>query len=204
MFGIADYGAFVVAVIVFLAIPGPGNLALLGATAHGGVRSGMAATLGVIAGDQTLLWLAVSGLSALLAAYPAAFQTIQWIGAIYLVWLGAKLLRTRLDDAPVLELKPDHFFKQAFFITVLNPKAIVFYMAFFPLFVNPAEHQGHITFAVMAATVAALTLAYGVVIVVSAHLLTKRTNAHRIVGFMLNKTTGLLLIIFGLKMALFK
>ena len=204
MFGIADYGAFVVAVIVFLAIPGPGNLALLGATAHGGVRSGMAATLGVIVGDQTLLWLAVSGLSALLAAYPAAFQTIQWIGAIYLVWLGAKLLRTRLDDAPVLELKPDHFFKQAFFFTVLNPKAIVFYMAFFPLFVNPAEHQGHITFAVMAATIAALTLAYGVVIVVSAHLLTKRTNAHRIVGFMLNKITGLLLIIFGLKMALFK
>ena len=204
MFGVADYGAFVVAVIVFLAIPGPGNLALLGATAHGGVLSGMAATLGVIAGDQTLLWLAVSGLSALLAAYPAAFQTIQWAGAIYLVWLGAKLLRTRLDDAPVLELKPDHFFKQAFFITVLNPKAIVFYMAFFPLFVNPAEHQGRITFAVMAATIAALTLAYGVVIVVSAHLLTKRTNAHRIVGFMLNKITGLLLIIFGLKMALFK
>ena len=204
MFGVADYGAFVVAVIVFLAIPGPGNLALLGATAHGGVRSGMAATLGVIAGDQTLLWLAVSGLSALLAAYPAAFQTIQWAGAIYLVWLGAKLLRTRLDDAPVLELKPDHFFKQAFFITVLNPKAIVFYMAFFPLFVNPAEHQGRITFAVMAATIAALTLAYGVIIVVSAHLLTKRTNAHRIVGFMLNKITGLLLIIFGLKMALFK
>jgi threonine/homoserine/homoserine lactone efflux protein len=164
----------------------------------------MAATLGVIAGDQTLLWLAVSGLSALLATYPAAFQTIQWAGAIYLVWLGAKLLRTRLDDAPALELKPDHFFKQAFFITVLNPKAIVFYMAFFPLFVNPAEHQGIITFAVMAATIAALTLAYGLVIVVGAHLLSKRANAHRIVGFMLNKITGLLLITFGLKMALFK
>jgi len=204
MFGIADYGAFVLAVIVFLAIPGPGNLALLGATAHGGVRSGMAATLGVIAGDQTLLWLAVSGLSALLAAYPAAFKTIQWAGAIYLVWLGAKLLRSRLDDAPALELKTEHFFKQAFFITVLNPKAIVFYMAFFPLFVNPAEHQGLITFAVMAATIAALTLAYGVVIVVSAHLLAKRANAHRIVGFLLNKITGLLLISFGLKMALFK
>jgi threonine/homoserine/homoserine lactone efflux protein len=137
MFGIADYGAFVVAVIVFLAIPGPGNLALLGATGQGGIRSGMAATLGVIAGDQTLLWLAVSGISALLATYPAAFQTIQWAGAIYLVWLGAKLLRTRLDDAPALELKPDHFFKQAFFITVLNPKAIVFYMAFFPFVCEP-------------------------------------------------------------------
>jgi threonine/homoserine/homoserine lactone efflux protein len=204
MFGIADYGAFVVAVIVFLAIPGPGNLALLGATGQGGIRSGMAATLGVIAGDQTLLWLAVSGISALLATYPAAFQTIQWAGAIYLVWLGAKLLRTRLDDAPALELKPDHFFKQAFFITVLNPKAIVFYMAFFPLFVNPAEHQGLLTFAVMAATIAVLTLAYGLVIVVGAHMLSQRAHAHRLVGFMLNKITGMLLISFGLKMALFK
>ncbi len=56
MFGISDYGAFVVAIIVFLAIPGPGNLALLTATAKGGVRAGMAATFGVIAGDQALLW----------------------------------------------------------------------------------------------------------------------------------------------------
>jgi threonine/homoserine/homoserine lactone efflux protein len=113
-------------------------------------------------------------------------------------------LRTRLDDAPALALKPDQFFKQAFLITVLNPKAIVFYMAFFPLFVNPAEHQGLITFAVMAATIAVLTLGYGLVIVLGAHLLAKRANAHRIVGFLLNKITGLLLIFFGLKMALFK
>ena len=64
MFGVPDYGAFVVAIIVFLAIPGPGNLALLTATAKGGVRAGMAATFGVIAGDQTLLWLAVAVLAA--------------------------------------------------------------------------------------------------------------------------------------------
>jgi len=204
MFGIADYGAFVVAVIVFLAIPGPGNLALLGATAQGGVASGMAATAGVIVGDQTLLWLAVSGLSALLVTYPAAFQAIQWAGAVYLIWLGAKLLRARWDDAPALALNPDHFFKQAFFITVLNPKAIVFYMAFFPLFVNPVTHQGVLTFAVMAATIACLTLLYGVVIVLGAHLLAKRAGAYRAVGFALNKVTGLLLISFGLKMALFK
>ena len=162
----------------------------------------MAATLGVIAGDQTLLWLAVSGLSALLAAYPAAFQTIQWAGAIYLVWLGAKLLRTRLDDAPVLELKPDHFFKQAFFITVLNPKAIVFYMAFFPLFVNPAEHQGHITFAVMAATIAALTFAYGLVVVLLTHFLAERLRTLPMLTRALEKFAGLCLLGFGLRLVI--
>ena len=54
MFGVADYGAFVVAVIVFLAIPGPGNLALITSTGKGGLRGGLAATFGVIAGDQAM------------------------------------------------------------------------------------------------------------------------------------------------------
>ena len=55
MYGIADYGAFVLAILVFLAIPGPGNLALITATGHGGVRAGMAAACGVVAADQVLM-----------------------------------------------------------------------------------------------------------------------------------------------------
>ena len=62
--GVADYGAFVVAIIVFLLIPGPGNLALITSTGKGGIAGGMGATLGVIAGDQVLLWAAVAGVSA--------------------------------------------------------------------------------------------------------------------------------------------
>ena len=77
MFGVADYGAFVVTIIVFLLIPGPGNLALITSTGKGGVRGGLAATLGIIAGDQVLMWLAVAGVAALLTAYPAAFDAVQ-------------------------------------------------------------------------------------------------------------------------------
>jgi leucine efflux protein len=204
MFGIADYGAFVVAIIVFLAIPGPGNLALLTATGKGGVRSGVAATLGVIAGDQLLLWLAVAGLSALLINYPSIYSSIQWAGAAYLIGLGYSLFNAKPGDAPVLNMKPDHYFRQALFITVLNPKAIVFYMAFFPLFVDPAIHQGLLTFAVMAATIAVLTLAYGLVVVLLVHYLAERVRANPIVTVILNKIAGALLIGFGLKLALFK
>ncbi len=204
MFGIADYGAFVVAIIVFLAIPGPGNLALLTATGKGGVRSGVAATLGVIAGDQVLLWLAVAGLSALLINYPTLYSSIQWAGAAYLIGLGYSLFNAKPGDAPVLNMKPDHYFRQALFITVLNPKAIVFYMAFFPLFVDPAIHQGLLTFAVMSATIAALTLAYGLAVVLLVHYLAERVLANPIVTVMLNKLAGVLLIGFGLKLALFK
>jgi threonine/homoserine/homoserine lactone efflux protein len=204
MFGIADYGSFVVAIIVFLAIPGPGNLALLTATGKGGIRSGVAATFGVMAGDQVLLWLAVAGLSAMLINYPSVYASVKWVGAAYLLGLGYSLFNVKPGDAPVLNMKTGHYFRQALYITVLNPKAIVFYMAFFPLFVDPAIHQGLVTFAVMASTIAALTLVYGLVVVLLVHYLAARVRANPMVGVMLNKIAGVLLIGFGLKLAFFK
>lgn len=203
MFGIADYGAFVVAIIVFLAIPGPGNLALLTATGKGGIRAGMAATLGVIVGDQVLLWLAVAGLSAVLINYPSLYSSLKWVGAAYLMGLGYSLFNAKPGDAPVLEMKSEHYIRQGLLITVLNPKAIVFYMAFFPLFVDPKIHQGLITFAVMAATIAALTLTYGLVVVLLAHHLAERVRANPLATTMLNKVAGALLMGFAIKLALF-
>ena len=190
MFGIADYGAFVAAIVLFLAIPGPGNLALITSTSKGGVRGGLAATLGVIAGDQVLMWAAVAGVAALLAAYPAAFHAVQWLGAAYLAWLGLKMLTTKPGAQPILNIEPRHYFRQAALITLLNPKAIVFYMAFFPLFVDPARHQGLLTFGVMAATIALLTLAYGFIVVMLTHRLAERMRANPSVARMLEKVAG--------------
>lgn len=202
MFGIADYGAFVVAIIVFLLIPGPGNLALITSTGKGGIRGGLAATLGVIFGDQVLMWLAVAGVAALLAAYPAAFNAVQWVGAGYLAWLGGKMLFAQAGGAPVLYIRPGQYLRQAFAITLLNPKAIVFYMAFFPLFVDPAKHQGLLTFGVMAATIAALTFAYGLTVVLLTHFLAARLRANPMISRTLEKVAGLFLIGFGVKLAL--
>jgi threonine/homoserine/homoserine lactone efflux protein len=204
MFGIADYGAFVIAVIVFLLIPGPGNLALITSTGKGGVRGGLAATFGVIAGDQVLMWLAVAGVAALLAAYPPAFRAVQWLGAAYLAWLGFRMLVTKAGDAPVLDIKPHHYFRQALLITLLNPKAIVFYMAFFPQFVDPNRHQGVATFAVMAATIAALTFLYGLVVTLLTHHLAERLRANPTLTSALQRLAGLFLIGFGVKLALTK
>jgi leucine efflux protein len=202
MFGIADYASFIVAVIVFLMIPGPGNLALITSTGKGGLRGGLACTFGVIAGDQVLMWLAVAGVAALLTAWPPAFHAVQWLGALYLAWLGARMLLTQPGDAPVLEIKPHHYFRQALFITLLNPKAIVFYMAFFPLFVEPAHHQGLLTFGVMAATIAVLTFAYGLIVVLLTHRLAERLRASPRVTGALQKLAGVFLIGFGVKLAL--
>ena len=204
MFGVADYGAFVAAVIIFLAIPGPGNLALITSTGKGGVRGGLAATMGIIAADQVLMWAAVAGVATLLLAYPSAFQAVQWLGATYLGWLGLRMLLARPGDRPVLRIEPHHYFKQAALITLLNPKAIVFYMAFFPLFVDPARHRGVLTFGVMAVTVAALTFVYGLTAVLLTHHLAERMRANPLVGRVLQKLAGLCLVGFGIKLAVFR
>ena len=202
MFGVADYGAFVAAVIIFLAIPGPGNLALITSTGKGRIAGGLAATFGIIAGDQVLMWAAVAGVAALLHAYPAAFHAVQWLGAAYLAWLGARMLLAKAGAKPILHIEPRHYFRQAFLITLLNPKAIVFYMAFFPLFVDPARHQGVLTFGVMAATIAALTFAYGLVAVLLTHFLASRLRANPIIGRVLEKIAGFCLLGFGIKLAI--
>lgn len=204
MFGIADYGAFVAAIVLFLLIPGPGNLALITSTGKGGVRGGLAATFGVIAGDQVLMWAAVAGVAALLATYPAAFHAVQWLGAAYLAWLGFQMLTAAPGAQPILNIRPRQYFRQAALITLLNPKAIVFYMAFFPLFVDPARHQGLLTFGVMAATVAVLTFLYGLVAVLLTHHLAARMRANPVIARVLEKAAGVFLIGFGVKLAISK
>lgn len=204
MLGVADYGAFVITVIVFLAIPGPGNLALITSTGKGGLRGGFAATLGVIAGDQVLMWLAVAGVAALLQAAPLVFGAVQWLGAAYLAYIGYRLITSRPGDAPVVQILPRHYFRQACAITLLNPKAIVFYMAFFPLFVDPARHQGLPTFGLMAATIAALTFLYGAIVVLLTHRLADRLRASPRVTKALERVAGTLLIGFGVKLVLSK
>ncbi len=201
MFGVADYGAFVITIVVFLLIPGPGNLALITSTSKGGIRGGLAATLGLIVGDQCLMWMAVAGVAALLAAYPAAFHAVQWLGAVYLAWLGARMLLARAGAAPVLHIRSGQYVRQSFLITLLNPKAIVFYMAFFPLFVDPLRHQGLVTFGVMAVTIASLTFVYGLCVVLMTHHLAERMRANPVVSRLLNKLAGLFLIGFGVKLA---
>jgi leucine efflux protein len=202
MFGIADYPSFVVAVIVFLMIPGPGNLALITSTGKGGLRGGFACIGGLIAGDQVLMWLAVAGVAALLSAYPPAFRAVQWLGAGYLAWLGLRMIIAKAGDKPVLQMKPHHYFRQTLLITLLNPKAIVFYMAFFPLFVDTLHHRGLLTFGVMAATIAVLTFIYGLTVVLLTHRLAERLRANPRISSTLQKLAGIFLIGFGIKLAL--
>jgi leucine efflux protein len=200
MLGIADFGAFCAAILVFLALPGPGTFALLTSTAKGGFAAGAAATLGVIVGDQVLLWLAVGGVAALLAANPAVFQAVQYAGAAYLAWIGLKLLFARDGDASPIHIEPRDYARQAFLITLLNPKAIVFYMAFFPLFIDPATHRGMLTFGAMALTIAVITAAYCLTLCAFARAVSTQVKSHKRLASALQKVAGLFLIGFGIRL----
>jgi threonine/homoserine/homoserine lactone efflux protein len=202
MFGITDFTAFCAAILLFLALPGPGTFALLTSTGKGGFRAGAAATLGVIVGDQVLLWLAVAGVAALLAANPMVFKAVQYAGAAYLAWIGLKLLLSRGEGSASPNLvkfgiEPRQYARQAFFITLLNPKAIVFYMAFFPLFIDPATHRGLPTFAAMAATIAVITALYCLTLCAFANAVAAKVRAHRAAARWLERLAGVFLIGFG-------
>jgi leucine efflux protein len=204
MFGISDYGAFAVAFLLLLFLPGPGNLALISSASKGGLSGGLAAVLGLLVGDQMLLWLTVAGVAALLQTLPLVFMALQWLGAAYLMWLGFKMITAKAGEGPSIQITPGHYFRETMLITLLNPKAIMFYLAFFPQFIDPVHHQGWVTFAVMALTIAVLGFAYCFGVVLVTHFMAERVRANPKVSGGLQKLAGLCLIGFGLKMVFTK
>jgi threonine/homoserine/homoserine lactone efflux protein len=200
MLGINDYSAFCLAILIFLALPGPGTFALLTATGKGGLRAGAAATLGVILGDQVLMWAAAAGVAALMVAWPTLFHLVQIAGAAYLAWMGFKLIRAKPGSAPVVDMSSGRYLRQALLITLLNPKAIVFYMAFFPLFIDPATHRGFVTFAAMAVTIAVITAVYCISLCSLAHVLAEKLRANRRLVVALERLAGFALIAFSIRL----
>jgi len=200
--GVTDIAAFAVAVLVFLMIPGPGTFAILASSARGRAGGGYACLAGLMLGDWLLMVAAMIGVAALLAAHPLLFRMVQYLGAAYLAWVGVQLLRAR-DGAPatLLPITPGAYFRQGFLITVINPKAIVFYMAFFPLFIDPARYQGAATLAMMGAIVSLLTLVYGSLLVIGGDWVAQRLRARRTMGRWVSRFAGLALIGFGARLA---
>ena len=110
------------------------------------------------------------------------------------------LLARGEESAAPVSIRPHHYLRQALLITLLNPKAIVFYMAFFPLFIDPATHLGWPTFAAMALTMAAITALYGLALCALAHRVAARLRAQRRLARALERLAGLFLIGFGVRL----
>lgn len=202
MFGIINYLSFVLTVLLFLAIPGPGLLGIVAAAGKDGRRAGFASTMGVVVGDWVHMLLAGLGVAALLQANPVVFKAIQYVGAAYLIYLGVGLLRVKPAlVAPTAEptQRGEHF-RRLFFITLMNPKAIVFYMAFFPLFINPEQHHGVWTLLAMAVTISSLTILFCFAVVLLVNVITQRLKRSATISKVAHRIAGVTLIAFGVKL----
>jgi leucine efflux protein len=202
MFGIHHYPSFIAAVVAFQIIPGPGTLAILGATARGGVRAGMGAVFGTLTGDLLFMLGAVLGLAAVLSSRPLVLSSLQWVGIAYLCWLGLKLLRApSADGKPDAAQAPDHWqhFRQAFAVCLTNPKAIMFFLAFFPLFLT-AHSRPH-TLAVMMIHVSMISLAYQTGLVFVGNAAAVRLSRFPHARILARRLVGLGLIGFGSRLA---
>ncbi|WPB86084.1 LysE family translocator [Sediminicoccus rosea] len=129
--------AFALASLITVMIPGPVVVFILGRSLGGGWRAALPTVGGVALGDAVALTASLIGLGALLAASATAFTVAKWLGAAYLIWLGVKLWRAPIGEAVALPAR--HAFRDAFVVTVLNPKSIAFFVAFLPQFLNPAS-----------------------------------------------------------------
>jgi leucine efflux protein len=199
--GITDVWQLIVATMVFLMLPGPGTFCVLTCTGQRGLRGGFASLLGLMLGDIALMFLAAIGVAALLQANPLLFKGLQYLGAAYLAWLGIKLLMAKAEQgSAVVPFSNAADFRRGFLVTIINPKAIVFYMAFFPLFIDPATHRGSLTFVAMAAVISSCTLFYGSLLVLAGNAAARRLARNRRIAAFASKAAGIFLIGFGIKL----
>ncbi len=133
---------FVAASAVLLVIPGPTILTVISYSLAQGRRANLPLVAAVALGDSTALAVSLLGLGALLASSAFWFTAVKWVGGLYLLYLGAMLLRAGVSSvAPAAPAAPRSYwrlFGNTYLVTALNPKGIVFFVAFLPQFIDPA------------------------------------------------------------------
>lgn len=158
--------AFTTACIVLTLIPGPSVLLVIGQSLTRGKAAAMMCILGDVIGSIVLMGLSFAGVGAILAASALLFQVVKWVGVLYLAWLGyrqiAEARQTPAEDENITKPGQAHSAWRSFWAgaitAILNPKAIIFYMAFLAQFINP---QADLT-----SQLAILTLTSSMVVVV--------------------------------------
>lgn len=178
--------AFTAATIVLLVIPGPTILTVISYSITHGRRANLPLVVAVALGDSTALLLSLVGLGAVLATSALLFTLVKWAGGLYLIYLGVRMLRGRVLVADAVETAPVpasrwKLFVNTYTVTALNPKGIIFFVAFLPQFLRPG---GNVrlqlwTFAVTFVVLAAINAGLYAVFAASARRLLASARAQR-------------------------
>ena len=153
--------SFVIASAALCFSPGPTVFLVIGQSLAYGRKSVVPTVAGVISGDIIALTFSLLGVGAVLAASAVAFTVMKWIGALYLIYLGIKAWRSPISDEEA-DAEPAgnkwRVYKDSLIVTALNPKALIFFMAFFPLFISPEASNVLQQMLILAATFVFISL----------------------------------------------
>ena len=172
-FGVVNFMTYLLGTILIVLLPGPNSLYVLALSAQRGVKSGWHAAFGVFLGDSILMIATAAGAVTLLSTYPLLFNIVQYIGAAYLAYLGGKLIWSAIktwpknksvqmvmEEASSQKISKESPFRKALLVSVLNPKAILFFLSFFVQFIDPAYPQPVVPFLLLAVTLQVCSAIY--------------------------------------------
>ncbi|VVD83720.1 leucine efflux protein LeuE [Pandoraea commovens] len=215
--GILNLWTYLAGVVVVILLPGPNSLYVLAVAAQRGVRQGYAAACGVFLGDTVLMTLAAAGVASLLHTQPALFFVVKYLGAAYLCWMGLNMLRGAIANARAARQKSeatadavvaapkqvdaDQPFKRALFISLLNPKAILFCVSFFIQFVDPGYAYPAVSFAVLGVIVQTCSFLYLSTLILAGYRLAEHFRQRRRLSAGATGGVGALFVGFGVKLA---
>jgi threonine/homoserine/homoserine lactone efflux protein len=153
--GIHDLPLFILSGLLLNITPGADSLYIATRSAAHGVRAGVAAAFGIIAGCFAHVFAAALGLSAILAASSLAFTVVKLVGAAYLIYIGLSLLRAKPLSLQPAGAAPEAslgaVFAQGFLTNILNPKVALFFLAFVPQFIEPSAPNKPLAFLLLGA-----------------------------------------------------
>lgn len=201
---IQHHGSFILAVLIFQLVPGPGTLNILRTTADHGLKAGFAAAAGTLLGGLLCMGAAVSGLEAVLRGQPGVIEVVQWAGSAYLAWMGWCLLARhhRAQQAAQGTVAPSLLSqaRRALAVSLTNPKVILFYFALFPLFLQGPV--GGPTLVAMVLHVTGISLVWQGVLVVGGNAAARRLRQLPAAGRVAQRLAGLALMAFAIKLVL--
>lgn len=209
-FGITDFWTFFFGTLFIVLLPGPNSLYVLSVAAQRGVRQGYLGACGVFTGDWILMILSACGAASLLKTSPMLFMAVKYIGAAYLGWIGLQMLlgcwrRMRASkeviDVAAPVIRDSHPFKKALVVSLMNPKAILFFISFFVQFVDPAFHGSMLSFAMLGLICQILSFTYLTTLIFLGTRLAAAFRRRRRLSASLSAGVGAMFMGFGVKLA---
>lgn len=199
--------AFLVTTSIFAFIPGPAMLYVAARTMVAGRKAGMMAVLGVHLGSYAHIVAAAAGLSVLFHAVPVVYALVKLAGAIYLIWLGISLFRTKVAGSGDLQAETPRSARKAFaesiVVEVLNPKTAIFFLAFLPQFIDSAASLPvWVQFVVLGLAVSVIFTIADVFAVALAGLVMARLNRSSTAQKLAQRAGGTILVGLGAHLAL--